>query len=46
PAHSLWDILVLSGQAMSAILWDRAGASELIITALDQAMAAIGTEGG
>ena len=46
PAHNLWDILVLSGQAMSAILWDRAGASELVITALDQAMAAIGTEGG
>ncbi|MFB3149886.1 MAG: hypothetical protein ACE10M_04870, partial [Alphaproteobacteria bacterium] len=46
PAHFLWDILVLSGQAMSAILWDRAGASELVITALDQAMAAIGAEGG
>jgi len=46
PAHGLWDILVLSGQAMSAILWDRAGASELVITALDQAMAAISAEGG
>ncbi len=46
PAHFLWDILVLSGQAMSAILWDRAGASELVITALDQAMAAISVEGG
>ena len=46
PADGLWDILVLSGQAMSAILWDRAGASELIITALDQAMAAISLEGG
>lgn len=41
PADGLWDILVLSGQAMSAILWDRAGASEMVITALDQAMAAI-----
>ncbi len=46
PAHTLWDILVLSGQAMSAILWDRAGASELVITTLDKAMAAIGAEGG
>ena len=46
PAHGLWDILVLSGQAMSAILWDRAGASELVITALDHAMAAISVEGG
>ncbi len=46
PAAGLWDILVLSGQAMSAILWDRAGASKLVITALDQAMAAISTEGG
>ncbi len=46
PAHTLWDILVLSGQAMSAILWDRAGASDLVISALDSAMAAIGAEGG
>ncbi len=44
PADGLWDILVLSGQAMSAILWDRAGASEMVITALDQAMAAIDLE--
>ena len=41
PAAGLWDILVLSGQAMGAILWDRAGASEMVITALDQAMGAI-----
>ena len=44
PAHTLWDILVLSGQAMGAILWDRAGASEMVITALDQAMAAVSLE--
>jgi DNA-binding response OmpR family regulator len=44
PTHDLWDILVLSGQAMSAILWDRAGASELVISALDHAMAAISVE--
>ncbi len=44
PADGLWDILVLSGQAMSAILWDRAGASEMVISALDQAMAAIDLE--
>jgi DNA-binding response OmpR family regulator len=44
--HDLWDILVLSGQAMSAILWDRAGASELVITALDHVMTAISVEDG
>ena len=46
PANRLWDILALSGQAMSAILWDRVGASELVITTIDRAMAVIGAEGG
>ena len=44
PAHGLWDILVLSGHAMSAILADREGASDLVISALDSAMAAIGRQ--
>ncbi len=44
PAHRLWDILVLSGQAMSAVLWDRAEASKMVIAALDQAMAAVSLE--
>ena len=44
PAHTLWDILVLSGHAMSAILADREGASDLVISALDSAMAAIGRQ--
>ncbi len=43
-ADRLWDILVLSGHAMSAILWDREGASDLVISALDSAMAAIGRQ--
>ncbi len=43
-AHGLWDILVLSGHAMSAILADREGASDLVISALDSAMAAIGRQ--
>lgn len=44
PAHRLWGILELSGQAMSAILADREGASDLVIAALDKAMAVIGRQ--
>jgi DNA-binding response OmpR family regulator len=44
PTDRLWDILVLSGHAMSAILADREGASDLVISALDSAMAAIGRQ--
>ena len=43
-ADRLWDILVLSGHAMSAILADREGASDLVISALDSAMAVIGRQ--
>ena len=46
PNHGLWDILVLSGQALSAILWDRAGASDLVISALDHAMAEVNLQDG
>ncbi|MCH8197026.1 MAG: hypothetical protein IH904_02985 [Proteobacteria bacterium] len=44
PADRLWDILVLSGHAMSAILADRERASDLVISTLDSAMAAIGRQ--